>query len=66
MKDLPQCFSLTRIRPFADDDLLRAVPLGYLTRPVHEHRPVQAVEIRVVKVSLLDVAAHHRLAVPMG
>ena len=66
MKDLPQSFSLSRIRPFFDDDLLLAVALGDLTRPVHEHRPVQAVEIRVVEVSLLDVAAHHRLAVPMG
>jgi hypothetical protein len=66
MKDLPQSFSLSRIRPFADDGLLRAVTLGDLTRPVHEHSPVQAFEIRVVEVSLLDVAAHHRLAVPIG
>jgi hypothetical protein len=66
MKDLPQSFSLSRIRPFLDDDLLLAVALGDLTRPGHQHRPVQAVEIRVVEVSLLDVAAHHRLAVPIG
>jgi hypothetical protein len=66
MKDLPQCFSLSRIRPFFDDDLLRAIALGYLARPVHEHRPVQAIEMRVVEVSLLDMAAHHRLAVSMG
>jgi len=66
MKDLAQRFSLSRIRPSVDDGLLCAVALGDLTRPVHEHRPVQAVEIGVVEVSLVDVAAHHRLAVPMG
>src|SRR6201997_1997274 len=66
MKDLPQSFSLSRIRPFVDDDLLLAVSPGDLTRPVQEQRPVQAVEIRVVEVCLLDVAAHHRLAVPIG
>jgi len=66
MKDRPQCISLSRIRPFADDDLLRAAALGDLSRPGHKHRPVQAVEIGVVEISLLDVAAHHRLAAPMG
>ena len=62
MKDLPQSFSLSQIRPFADDDLLGAVALGDLTRPLHEHRPIQAVETRVVEISLVDVTAHHRLA----
>src|SRR3954464_13885971 len=66
MEDLPQYFSLSRIRLFVDDDLLGAVALAALTRPLHEQRPVQAVEIRVVEVSLLDVAAHHRLAVTIG
>ena len=31
VKDLSQCFSLSRIRPFVDDDLLRAVALMDLT-----------------------------------
>src|ERR1700735_2055128 len=66
MKDLAQCFSLNRIRTFVDDGLLRAVALGDRTRPRQEHRPVQAVEIRVVEVALVDVAAHHRRAVPLG
>src|SRR6476620_2715237 len=66
VKDLSQCFSLSRIRPFVDDDLLGAVALGDLTRPVHERRVVQAVETGVVEVSLLDVAGHERLAVPLG
>src|ERR1700733_14746736 len=66
MKDLPQCFSLNRIRTFVDDGLLRAVALGDRTRPGEQHRPVQAVEIRVVEVSLLDVAAHQRLAAPVS
>src|ERR1700722_11016572 len=66
MKDLRQSFSLSRIRPFFDDDLLRAAALGHLTRPVHEHRPVQAAEIGVVEGSLFDMTAHRRLAVAMG
>ena len=45
---------------------LRAVALVALTRPGHEHHPVQAVEIGVVEVSLLDVPAHQRLAAPIG
>jgi hypothetical protein len=66
MKNFVQCFSLRPIRPFVDDDLLRAVAFVDLPRPGHEHRPVQAAEIRVVEVSLLDVAAHARLAAPLG
>src|SRR3954453_3110258 len=66
VKDPPESFSLRQIRALVDNGLLRAVALGDLAWPIHEHRPVQAVEIRTVEVSLFDVAAHHSLAVSIG
>src|SRR5262249_10566426 len=36
------------------------------TGPVHQHRIVQPAEAGVVEVPLVDVAAFHALAVPVG
>src|SRR5207237_8238959 len=63
VEDLPQRLALGRVGPLVDDRLLLPVALRNFARPIEEQRPVEAAELRIVEVPLLDVARDQGLAV---